>query len=235
MKNGKVYLVPCLLGDTGLEQLNPILFKLLPKIHFYAVENLRSARRFLKKVDRTIDIDQCTFFEMQKEIVIQEQLDFLTHASAGNDVAIISEAGMPAIADPGEEMVALAHELRLEVVPLIGANSMMLALAASGLNGEQFTFHGYLPIDKKERAKALKQIESDSLRSGYTQIFMETPYRNNQMLETILQNCKGDSRLCIAANLTLESEKILSFTIATWKKHKVDLHKQPAVFLLQAR
>jgi len=234
MKKGKLYLIPNLLGDSDLSQLNPQLKILLPQLKFYAVENLKIARRFLKKVDKQINIDELTFFEINEDQSIETQIEFLNNAVIGNDIGLLSDAGMPAIADPGESLILFAHQYRIQVVPLVGPNSMLLALMASGLNGEQFTFHGYLPIPQNERNKKLKQLEQQSLQQQAAQIFMETPYRNNQMLASILKSCKADTYLCIASNITLPSEKILTMPISQWKKGKYDFHKQPAVFIIQA-
>jgi len=232
---GKLYLIPSLLGDTDLEQLNPAIANILPKLKYFFVENVKSARRFLKKVDRAIVIDDLSFYELsQKDENIQEQMNFLNFAMAGNDVGLLSDAGLPAIADPGENIILLAHQLKIKVVPLVGASSILLALMASGLNGEQFAFHGYLPIHKKERQQAIKRLEMQSLQNQAAQIFMETPYRNQQIMEALIKTCKASTFLCVACNLTTETEIIQTKTIDQWKKTNYNFHKQPAVFVLQA-
>lgn len=234
MEKGKLYLIPNLLGDSDLSQLNPQLKILLPQLKYFAVENLKIARRFLKKVDKQINIDELTFFEINEEQSIEAQLEFLNNALSGNNIGLLSDAGLPAIADPGESLILFAHQYKIKVVPLVGPNSMLMALMASGLNGEQFSFHGYLPIQQNERNKKLKQIEQQSLQTGAAQIFMETPYRNNQVLISLIKTCKADTYLCVAANITLINEKIISMPISKWQKGKYDFHKQPAVFIIQA-
>jgi len=232
---GKLYLIPSLLGDTGLEQLNPAIVNILPKLKYFFVENVKSARRFLKKVDRSIVIDDLVFYELsQKDENIAEQMNFLNTTIDGNNVGLLSDAGLPAIADPGENVILLAHQMNIKVVPLVGASSILLALMASGLNGEQFAFHGYLPIQKKERQQSIKKLEMQSLQNETTQIFMETPYRNQQIMEAVLKTCKASTFLCVACNLTTEAEIIQTKTIEHWKKTKYNFHKQPAVFVLQA-
>ncbi len=233
--NGKLYLIPSLLGDTDLAQLNPAIAHILPQLTYFFVENIKSARRFLKKVDRTINIDALQFYELSKKVEdnINEQLEFLSVANKGENIALLSDAGLPAIADPGEQVVLLAHQMNIRVVPLVGASSIILALMASGLNGEQFTFHGYLPIPKKERQQAIKRIELQSLQNQAAQIFMETPYRNQQIMEALLKTCKASTFLCVACNLTTEAERIQTKTIEHWQKTTYNFHKQPAVFVLQ--
>ena len=233
--NGKLYLIPSLLGDTGLDQLNPAIVNILPKLTYFFVENIKSARRFLKKVDRTIFIEDLSFYELsQIDENIPEKMNFLNVAIEGNDVGLLSDAGLPAIADPGEHVILLAHQMNIQVVPLVGASSILLALMASGLNGEQFTFHGYLPIQKKERQQAIKRLEMQSLQNQTAQIFMETPYRNQQIMEALLKTCKASTFLCVACNLTADAEIIQTKTIEHWRKTRYNFHKQPAVFVLQA-
>jgi len=229
-----LYLIPSLLGDSDLEQLNPYLTKLLPKLKYFVVENVKSARRFLKRVDKSININELTFFELHNNDDIAEQINFLQHAINGNAIGLLSDAGLPAIADPGEQFVLLAHQYNVKVVPLVGPSSVLLALMASGLNGEKFAFHGYLPIQKKERKQAIKRLEALSLQNEASQIFIETPYRNNQLLESLKSTCRDETFLCVAANLTLEDEFITTLTIEKWRTKKYDFHKIPAVFVLQA-
>jgi 16S rRNA (cytidine1402-2'-O)-methyltransferase len=159
-------------------------------------------------------------------------LEYMEVLKSGHSVGMLSEAGSPAIADPGSNIVSLAHEMNIRVQPLTGPNSIMLALMASGMNGQSFVFHGYLPIDKKERIRAIKKMEYQSLMDGQTQIFMEAPYRNNQLLEALLTACHVETKICIATNLTLPNERVKTATAGNWKKHKPDLHKKPTVFLL---
>jgi len=235
---GTLFLIPSLLGDSDLGQLNPTLPTLLPKLKYFVVENVKSARRFLKKVDRSINIDELTFFELnsnnKNDDGVADQIKFLQHAINGNNIGLLSDAGLPAIADPGEQFILLAHQYQVKVVPLVGPSSILLALLASGLNGEQFTFHGYLPIQKRDRQHAIKKLEAQSLQSGGAQIFIETPYRNNQLLESIKKACRNDTFLCVASNLTLNNELIATHTIKTWNTKDYNFHKIPAVFVLQA-
>jgi len=198
------------------------------------VENVKSARRFLKKVDKSININELNFFELHNNDDIAEQINFLQHAVNGNAIGLLSDAGLPAIADPGEQFILLAHQYNIKVVPLVGPSSILMALMASGLNGEKFTFHGYLPIQKKERKQAIKRLEVLSLQSSASQIFIETPYRNNQLLETLKLSCRSETFLCVAANLTFENEFITTLTIEKWKTKNYNFHKIPAVFVLQA-
>jgi len=231
---GTLYLIPSLLGDSDLSQLNPYLTTLLPKLKYFVVENVKSARRFLKKVDRSINIDELTFFELYNNTDVAAQINFLQHAISGAPMGLLSDAGLPAIADPGEQFILFAHQYNVKVVPLVGPSSILMALMASGLNGEQFAFHGYLPIQKKERQQAIKKLETQSLQNNASQIFIETPYRNNQLLESLKLTCKRDTFLCVAANLTLQNETIVTQTIEKWNTKNYNFHKIPAVFVLQA-
>jgi len=234
-KNGNLYLIPSTLGtDQALPFLASDTIDNILKIEHFIVENLRSARRFLRKCGYTKDFDAVTFFELNRHTDIADIPSFLSPSKDGFDVGIISEAGVPAVADPGSEIVALAHKYKIRVIPLIGPSSILLALMASGLNGQGFTFKGYLPRKQNERIRALKNLEKDSKRSGYTQIFMDTPYRNIALLEDIAEHLSPTSKLCIAINLTHPSEKIITQEISEWRKSNVSLHKKPAMFLLLA-
>ncbi len=196
-------------------------------------ENERTARRFLKAMDKEIVIDDFEWHTIHK--AEEEQLGvFRQKIKEGKNIAIISEAGCPGIADPGQILVHEAQKLNAEIKPLVGPNSILLALMASGLNGQNFTFNGYLPIDNGERIKKIKQLEEESLQKKCTQIFIETPYRNNKILETILQHADLSTRLCVASEITSANEFIKTKSVADWKKEKIDLHKKPVIFLLQA-
>lgn len=201
-------------------------------VRHFAVENLRHARRYLRKLLPELVIDDCTFFEMGKHASESDTQAALQSLRSGNDLGVISEAGLPGIADPGNNIVALAHQNRIHVKPLIGPGSIFLALMASGFNGQCFTFHGYLPRDKSARPKALRDLEATLHRTGYTQIFMETPFRNQQMLDDLMSSCRSDTLLCIATALTTAQEKITTQSIADWKKSPPNLHKLPVIFLL---
>lgn len=233
MKKGILYLIPTPLGDGPIEAIMPAgMAKRLMNIHHFVVEDLRTARRFLKKTDRSIDIDSLHFYELNEHSNEEEVGTFLAPLLKGYDMGLMSEAGTPCVADPGASLVALAHENSIRVVPLSGPSSITLALMASGFNGQQFSFHGYLPVDRKARQQALRKLEQDARHTNQTQIFIETPYRNMQMLESIIETLGPATKLCIAASLTTDDEFIRTLTIAAWKKQLPDIHKKPAVFLV---
>jgi 16S rRNA (cytidine1402-2'-O)-methyltransferase len=236
LKKGKLYLIPSLLGDSDANASLPnSITNHIKEINIFIVENIRSARRFIKKVHKEKDIDNTIFYAFGKHDKLNLEEDFLPHILNGEDVGIISEAGLPCVADPGSKIVAYAHDFQIQVIPLVGPSSIFLALMASGLNGQNFVFHGYLPIDKKERERKIKQMESNSRKENQTQIFMETPYRNHQLLDAIIKNSSNKARLCIATNITLSSENIKTKTIEEWKNTKLDIHKKPTIFLLLAK
>ena len=233
--NGSLYLIPSTLGtEQALPFLPEETVSAILEIDYFIVENPRSARRFLRKCGVQKNFDDITFFELNRHTQIGDIPSFLKPAINGFDIGIISEAGVPAVADPGSEVVALAHKRRIRVIPLVGPSSILLALMASGLNGQGFTFKGYLPRKQNERIRALKSLEKDSKRSGYTQIFMDTPYRNIALLEDIVEHLSPTTQLCIAINLTHPSEKVITQEISEWRKSNVSLHKKPAMFLLLA-
>lgn len=234
MKNvSTVYLIPTFLDEDGLNVLPEYILDAVKVSEVFFVENERSARRYLKKLWKEMDINSHSWFTIHKseEAVKQE---FLLQIKLGKQIAILSEAGCPGIADPGQILVAVAQEAGVTVKPLVGPNSMLLALMASGMNGQYFQFHGYLPIETAERIKRLKELESVSRKEDSAQIFIETPYRNNALLESILKTCAHSTRLCIAVNLTGRSESIQTKTIESWKNKVPDINKQPAIFILQA-
>ena len=230
---GTLYLIPNSLGtdDPGIF-LPPSVRNLIPELRYFIVENRRNARRYLKRVDRSIDIDRLTFFELNKHTSPREIPSFLRPLHEGHSIGMISEAGLPGVADPGAQVVRLAHEAFVPVKPLTGPSSLMLALMASGLNGQSFRFTGYLPVKRGERIKAIKELEQRARKQHETQIFIETPYRNEALLEDILASCHGATNLCIAVDLTLDGEMIKTQPIGKWKKKKPALHKRPAVFLI---
>ncbi|HLO79562.1 MAG TPA: SAM-dependent methyltransferase [Chitinophagaceae bacterium] len=225
----KVYLIPCPIAEDALHTLSPQILEAVKQCEVFFVENERSARRFLKKIWKEMVIDNYKWYVIQDN---NSPHIFGQNAKAGKTIGIISEAGCPGVADPGQDLVALAQELKLQVVPLVGPSSILLALMASGMNGQQFSFHGYLPIDSMLRVKALKELEAETRRKGTTHLFIETPYRNNQMLESILKNLQQDLRLCIAVNITGKDESIVTRTLGDWKKNIPELHKKTAIFLL---
>ncbi len=232
---GKIYLIPVTLGDNQPQEVLPAsVFSIIDTVDFYMAENIRSARRFLRKAGIKKSISELTFFELNKHTNQQEAASFLAPALAGKNMGIISEAGMPGIADPGSHAVKAAHQKGLEVVPLVGPSSIFLALTAAGMNGQNFAFSGYLPIKQPERIKKIRQLEMRSRNENQTQIFMETPYRNNPLFKDILQTCGKNTRICIATDITLETEFIKTKTVAQWKNSLPDLHKRPTIFILDA-
>lgn len=229
-----LYLIPAALGDTPLSRVLPDYNAgIIRDIRFFIVENLRSARRFLKEVDRDIDMEGLTFFDMGKHASPEAFATYLRPLEQGMAVGVISEAGCPAVADPGADVVAIAQRKGLRVIPLAGSSSVILALMASGLNGQSFAFNGYLPIDPAERSKRIKFLEQRAYAEHQTQLFIETPYRNARMFGDILRTCRPRTRLCVAAGITCKEEYIKTRTIQEWKKHPLpDLSKVPAIFLI---
>ena len=231
--NPVLYLIPVLLGDTSVDQVIPTYNKsIVSELKFYIVENIRTARRFLKKCDPDIDIDSLTFFELNKHTNIKDVSGFLDPMKSGESMGVMSEAGCPGVADPGADVVAIAQQKGYKVVPLVGPSSMLMAIMASGFNGQSFAFHRYLPIDSNERANKLKQLESRSYNENQTQLFIETPFRNQKLAEDILQHCKPQTQLCIATNISCDDEQIVTKSIKAWKGKLPDLHKKPTVFLI---
>jgi 16S rRNA (cytidine1402-2'-O)-methyltransferase len=228
-----VYLVPSFLAENAVETIPEYVIAAVKNCSVIFAENERTARRFLKAMDKEIVIDDFEWHAIHK--VEAEQINvFKQKIKEGKNIAIISEAGCPGIADPGQILVEEAQKLNADVKPLVGPSSILLALMASGFNGQHFCFLGYLPIEDAERIKKIKQIEEESLKRKCTQIFIETPYRNNKMLETILRHCHSSTKLCIAAELTSPNEFIKTKTVADWKKEPIDLHKKPVIFLMIA-
>ncbi|MDR0422820.1 MAG: SAM-dependent methyltransferase [Proteiniphilum sp.] len=233
MKDPALYLIPVTLGDTPTEQvIPPYNIRVASRLKYFIVENVRSARRFLKKCNPETDIDAITFCELNKHTDKSRIADYLSPLKAGESIGILSEAGCPAVADPGAAAVAIAQQEGYRVVPLAGPSSMLMAIMASGFNGQSFTFHGYLPVDADERAKKLKQLEAKAYADDQTQIFIETPYRNMKLAEEILQHCKPQTRLCIAVNISCDDESVVTRSMKAWKNRLPDMHKKPAVFLI---
>ena len=227
-----VYLIPSLLHEEGLRSIPSYIMDIVKQCTVLFVENERTTRRFLKKLDKVIVIDNYEWFTMTNEDPNTDS--FRKKIKEEKTIGIISEAGCPGIADPGQQLVAIAQELNIEVKPLVGPNSIVLALMASGMNGQQFRFAGYLPIKNPERNNAIKELESESAKKNCTQIFIETPYRNNQLMEALLSVCQPSTKICIAVDLTGEKELIKTRSVADWKRNKPDIHKRPAIFLLIA-
>ena len=228
-----LYLFPVTLGDTETERSLPSFNnEILSGIKHFIVENIRTARRFLKKTNPDFDIDSLSFYELNEHTAAEDISDYLKPLEDGHPMGILSEAGCPAIADPGAAVVSMAQAKRLKVIPLVGPSSIILSLMASGFNGQSFAFSGYLPIEKDKRAKMLKRMQSRILEESQSQIFIETPYRNNALLSEIVSVCRKDLKLCVAANITLANEYIRTKTLAEWKKSLPDLNKQACIFLL---
>ena len=228
-----LYLLPVTLGETPIERVLPSYNKeIILNIKHFIVEDVRSARRFLKKVDASVDINSLTFYELNKHTLPEAISDYLRPLADGHSMGVISEAGCPAVADPGADVVAIAQRKRLKVVPLVGPSSIILSVMGAGFNGQNFAFNGYLPIDPDERARRLKELENRVYQENQTQLFIETPYRNQKLMEEILHVCRPQTRLCIAANITCEGEYIQTRTVKEWKGHLPDLNKIPCIFLI---
>ena len=231
--NPALYLIPNLLGETPVEQvLPPYNHEIILGIRHFIVEDVRTARRFLKLVDRSIDIDQLTFYTLNKHTNPEEVASMLKPLEEGSPMGVISEAGCPAVADPGADVVAIAQRKGLKVVPLVGPSSIILAVMGSGFNGQSFAFNGYLPIEPDERIKTLKRLEQRAYTENQTQLFIETPYRNAKMMADILKACRPQTHLCIAAGLTTKEEYIKTRTIKEWNGKLPALEKIPCIFLI---
>ncbi len=233
MSIGTVYLVPTVLDEQGQDALPAYILDAVKQCQVFFVENERTARRFLKSIWKEMVIDDYEWFAIHKAEPEVEQA-FVNQLKEGKNVGIISEAGCPGVADPGQLLIAAAQRMEAVVKPLTGPSSILLALMASGMNGQEFRFSGYLPIDHAERIRTIRDLENESRKRNCTQIFIETPYRNNQLIEALLKNCQGSTLLCIAVDLTGKSEWVKTKTIAGWKKEKTEIHKRPAIFLLLA-
>ena len=228
-----LYLIPNLLGDTPVEQvLPPYNHEIIMGIRHFIVEDVRTARRFLKLVDRSIDIDQLTFYTLNKHTNPDEVASMLHPLEEGSPMGVISEAGCPAVADPGADVVAIAQRKGLQVIPLVGPSSIILAVMGSGFNGQSFAFNGYLPIEPDDRIKVLKKLEQRAYTENQTQLFIETPYRNAKMMADILKACRPQTHLCIAAGLTTKEEYIKTRTVKEWTGHLPQLEKIPCIFLI---
>ena len=228
-----LYLLPVTLGDTPLDKVLPAHnIEIISGLRHFIVENVRTARRFLRQADPKFDIDGSQFYELNKHTAPEDIAGYLQPLYDGHSVGVISEAGCPAVADPGADVVAIAQRKGLKVVPLVGPSSIILSVMASGFNGQSFAFHGYLPIKPDERARRLKQLEQRIYNEQQTQLFIETPYRNGNILEDIIKNCRPQTKLCIAANLTCADEYVRTRTLKEWRGSVPDLSKIPCIFLL---
>lgn len=233
MQKGTLFLIPMPLAEQAAHKsFTPFLVDTINRIDTYIVENEKTARKFLKEAGLTIPQNQLIIFDYGKHQRDKSIKAFFSPLESGKDVGLMSEAGCPGIADPGAELVAEAHKRNIKVVPLVGPNSMLQALMASGMSGQSYAFTGYLPIGKAERTKRLKDLEQLSQRYGQTQIFMETPFRNNQLLEELLKTLQHHTQLCVACHINGKEEYIKTQSVANWRKEKIDLHKKPVVFLI---
>ena len=231
--NGKLYLIPTTLGDTEPLEVMPLsVKKVVEHLDLFIVENEKSARRFIKKITPTKSQSSLQLMLLDKYSDDFEIQNYLDACEKGVSVGLLSEAGVPAVADPGASIVKLAHQKGIQVVPLVGPSSILMAMMGSGMNGQNFAFNGYLPIDKSDRKRAIKELEKISRDKNQSQIFIETPYRNEKMLDDLRAVLSPETRVCIACDITLPSEYIKTFTIKEWKNIKTDLHKRPTIFIL---
>lgn len=235
-EKGTLYLIPCLLGDVPANHGIPAYnLEIINSLSEFIVENVRSARRFLIKCNITTPIDELIFHTLNEHTNPQHITTYLNNAMQGRNIGLISEAGCPGIADPGAGIVQLAHRKNIKVVPLSGPSSIFMALMASGLNGQKFTFYGYLPKQKNDRVVKLKQLEAAAKKENSAHIFIEAPYRNDALLNDILETCNNETLLCIAADISLNSEQVRTCTIGEWKTQRTSLNNRPAVFIIGSR
>ncbi|WP_425389513.1 SAM-dependent methyltransferase [Ekhidna sp.] len=230
MRNGKLFLIPTYLStDNDASFVSPMVIDVLKNTKHFFVENVRTARRFISSLKAGITIEELEFHILDKKSNWDQMYPLFESIRKGEDMGVISEAGVPCLADPGNLAVSFAHQMHIQVVPMPGTSSIQMALIASGFNGQKFTFHGYLPIDKNPRQQKIRELEKLS-QSGYTQLFMETPYRNQQLINDILKTCRPDTLLSIAADISGDKEKILTAPISKWQKTDIQIHKIPAIF-----
>lgn len=233
MNHGKIYLIPNTLGGESTKDIIPQeVAELATSLRVFAVEEVKSARRLLRKIDREFPIDDCQFFELTKRTPIEDLHKILRVLSDETSIGVISEAGCPGVADPGAELVALAQQRKIQIVPLVGPSSILLALMGSGFSGQNFAFHGYLPKERKDRIKKLKDFEGDSRRNGTTHIFMDTPFRNMNVLDDLLNELADPTMVCIASNITLPDASIKTMSVKNWREEAYDLAKIPTMFLI---
>ena len=236
MATGTIYLIPTTLGGETTNDITPEAVRAqVIELRYFIVESVKSARRYLRKLDRTFPIDDCRFFELNKKTDAGAIYSYIKPAKEGENIGVLSEAGCPGVADPGAAVVRLAHEENIRVQPFVGPSSILLALMGSGFSGQNFTFHGYLPKERKDRIGAIKKFEGDCFRTGTTHIFMDTPFRNMNVLDDMLNNLTDPTLVCIASNITLPTESIMTMTVKEWRKHAYDLAKKPTMFLIGKR
>ncbi|CAM1358120.1 conserved hypothetical protein [Tenacibaculum sediminilitoris] len=230
---GKLYLIPTTLGDTEPLEVMPLsVRKVVEQLDYFIVENEKSARRFIKRITPTKSQPSLELMLLDKYSDDLETKNYLDACEKGISVGLLSEAGVPAVADPGASIVKLAHQKGVQVVPLVGPSSILLAIMASGMNGQSFAFNGYLPIDKSDRKRAIKDLEKLSKEKNQSQLFIETPYRNEKMLDDLRATLSPETRVCVACDITLPTEYIKTLTVKEWKQVKTDLHKRPAIFII---
>jgi len=230
---GKLYLVPTTLGDTSPLEVMPIsVKKVIEHIDIYVVENEKTARRFIKKISPSKSQPGLTLFPLNKFTEESEIPSYLDPCLRGQSVGLLSEAGVPGVADPGADVVKIAHQKGIQVIPLVGPSSILMAMMSSGMNGQNFAFNGYLPIDQKERKQEIKRLEKLSYEHGQSQLFIETPYRNDKMLQNIVETVHPNTMICIACDITLPTEYIVTKPASFWKTNAPDLHKRPAIFII---
>ena len=230
---GTLYLIPVMLSETAANEVLPAsVLRAVSLIDDYVVENSKVARKFIKAIDPEKKQSTLNLFELNKHTDEKEILSFIQPLLEGKNMGLMSDAGCPGVADPGSVIVALAHQKGIKVVPLVGPSSILVSLMGSGMNGQSFTFNGYLPIDKSEKKSMLRNLEKWSLERNQSQLFIETPYRNNQLMEEMTQILHPNTLLCVACDLTLPTEIMLTKPISFWKKHKIDLHKRPCIFIV---
>lgn len=231
---GKLFLIPITLGESSIESVIPeTVIQATIKIRHFIVENIRTTRRYLRALDKSFPIDEIQFYELNKHTTPEQITGYLQALKQGYNVGVISEAGVPGVADPGAAVVELAHQNNIQVVPYVGPSSILMSVMASGLNGQNFAFNGYIPVKSNERIKHLKHLEKRSQHEKQSQLFIETPYRNNAVVDDILSSLNKNTKLCIACDITLETEFIKTDTIQNWKKNKPNINKRPAIFIIQ--
>ncbi len=234
MPTGKLYLLPTPLGETDVPTIPAYVIKIMHQLDYFIAERAKTARHFIKTTNPVKPFNELTFFELNKRTPQEDIASFLDPAKEGHDIGLLSEAGCPGVADPGAVVVQYAHDQGIQVIPLVGPSSILLALMASGMDGQSFAFQGYLSPKPHELAKDLKRLEQSSIRHRQTQIFIETPYRNTKLIEQVLKTLAPNTRFCIAARITTPQEYIRTKTVKSWKSTKIpDLHKVPAIFLIQ--
>jgi 16S rRNA (cytidine1402-2'-O)-methyltransferase len=231
---GTIYIIPSPLGDSRINTIPQKTVETVCNIQYFIVEDIRTARRYLSKMKMSAKIDNLTFFELNEHTKHTEIEQLLIPAAEGYDMGIISDAGVPCVADPGAALIEFAHQKNIKVVPLVGPSSILLALMAAGMNGQNFAFAGYLPVKEEQRCQRIRSLEKRSKHESQTQIFIETPYRNIQLFKSFISACNPATRLCIAANITLADEFIKTLTIAEWRKIEPNINKKPCIFILQS-